>query len=177
MVFRNSPDKGQWVLAEFVDAIGKHRDKFALTVVSPDGQPVPISSEWLADSETRLAKLPAAKFELARLYRESDILVDASFHEGFGLVPLEAMMSGCVVVSSDSGGVNEFLVDGENGAIVREVNKPERYVEAVLSLAANRQQLERLRANALKRASELDGARAYRGYLEYFSRLLSASRS
>ena len=129
---------------------------------------------WLATGEARSARLPAAMLALPRLYRESDILVDASFHEGFGLVPLEAMMSGCVVVSSDSGGVNEFLVDGENGTIIREVNKPERYVEAVLGLANNRQQLERLRANALARASELDGARAYRGYLEYFSRLLSA---
>jgi GT2 family glycosyltransferase len=173
VIIRNSPDKGQWVLAEFVDALAKHRDKFSLTVISPDGQPVPVSAEWLCDDETRLAKLPVAKFELAKLYRESDILVDASFHEGFGLVPLEAMMSGCVVVSSDSGGVNDFLVDGENGRIIREVNKPEQFLAATLELARNREKFEQLRTRALARASELQSSQVYTKYHNYFAGLLN----
>jgi glycosyltransferase involved in cell wall biosynthesis len=175
VVFRNSPDKGQWVLAEFVDELAKHRDQFSLTVISPEGQPVPICQDWLADSETRLAKLPVAKFELAKLYRESDILVDASFHEGFGLVPLEAMMSGCVVVSSDSGGVNDFLVDGNNGRIIKEVNKPEQYLRATLELAQDRNRLEQLRTRALARATELQSSKAYNKYHNYFAGLLADS--
>jgi glycosyltransferase involved in cell wall biosynthesis len=38
--------------------------------------------------------------------------------EGFGLTNLEAMASGCVVVSTDTPGVRDYLCDGENGRMI-----------------------------------------------------------
>ncbi|MBN1452877.1 MAG: glycosyltransferase family 4 protein [Anaerolineales bacterium] len=56
--------------------------------------------------------------ELARLYATSDVFVSASWREGFGLPPLEAMACGTPVVLTDSGGVREYARPEENCLMV-----------------------------------------------------------
>jgi glycosyltransferase involved in cell wall biosynthesis len=56
--------------------------------------------------------------ELARLYATCDLFVSASWREGFGLPPLEAMACGAPVVLTDSGGVREYARPGENCLMV-----------------------------------------------------------
>ena len=51
---------------------------------------------------------------LARL-RESEIFVMASKPEGFGIVYLEAMSSGCVTIGTEGEGISDLIVHGENG--------------------------------------------------------------
>jgi glycosyltransferase involved in cell wall biosynthesis len=55
---------------------------------------------------------------LAETYAGSDLFVSASWHEGFGLPPLEAMACGTPVILTDSGGVRDFARDGENCLVV-----------------------------------------------------------
>jgi glycosyltransferase involved in cell wall biosynthesis len=56
--------------------------------------------------------------ELPDLYRRSDVFVSASWGEGFGLPPLEAMACGVPVVVTDSGGVRDYARSGENCLMV-----------------------------------------------------------
>jgi glycosyltransferase involved in cell wall biosynthesis len=56
--------------------------------------------------------------ELAELYATCDLFVSASWREGFGLPPLEAMACGAPVVLTDSGGVREYARHGENCLMV-----------------------------------------------------------
>lgn len=51
---------------------------------------------------------------LGEVYRSCDIFVSGSYYESFPLPPLEAMSSGCAVVSTDNEGIKEYGVDGEN---------------------------------------------------------------
>ena len=55
---------------------------------------------------------------LAQLYRSSDLFVSASWGEGLGYPPLEAMACATPVVLTDSSGVRDFAVDGENCLMV-----------------------------------------------------------
>jgi glycosyltransferase involved in cell wall biosynthesis len=53
-----------------------------------------------------------------QLLSNSDLFALPSFHEGFGLVYLEAMSCGLPVIASTDGGQNDFLVDGETGFLI-----------------------------------------------------------
>lgn len=50
--------------------------------------------------------------ELAKWLAAADVLALPSYHEGFGLVALEAMAAGAPVVASDVGGLSYLLADG-----------------------------------------------------------------
>ncbi len=58
--------------------------------------------------------------ELNKLYADCRIIVMSSMvPESFGLVGIEAMAFGKPVVAFDSGGINEWLIDGETGFLVK----------------------------------------------------------
>jgi alpha-1,3-rhamnosyl/mannosyltransferase len=62
-----------------------------------------------ADGVRRLGEVPAA--DLPGLYGAAGAFVFPSFHEGFGLPPLEAMACGAPVVASTGGSLPEILGD------------------------------------------------------------------
>jgi len=57
--------------------------------------------------------------ELHDLYRRCFAVIFPAFNEDWGLVPLEAMSFGKTVVSSDTGGPRETMIDGKTGWLVR----------------------------------------------------------
>lgn len=63
--------------------------------------------------------------DLQKLMGERQVFVLISKHETFGLVYLEAMLQGCIVIASRFGGVDGIIKDGENGFLCEEGNKEE----------------------------------------------------
>lgn len=51
----------------------------------------------------------------SKLYRVADVAVFPSLYEPFGIVAIEAMISGCPVVVSDTGGLSELVKHKVNG--------------------------------------------------------------
>jgi glycogen(starch) synthase len=84
--------------------------------------------------------------QLAALYREHDaLLFPVRWEEPWGLVPLEAMASGCPVVATGRGGSAEYLEDGRN-CLLAQVGHPESLAECVRRLADSPDLRARLRA-------------------------------
>jgi GT2 family glycosyltransferase/glycosyltransferase involved in cell wall biosynthesis len=130
MILRGSVEKGDWVLMDLMKSLLREKDR------EIDINMIYFSDVAFGEPDSRLHLIrgPLRRHALADLLRQTDIFVDASLHEGFGMFPLEAMACGAVPVVSDSGGINQFVVDGQNGIIIREVNKVKKYVSAVKRL-------------------------------------------
>lgn len=151
-VIRSAPDKGQWVLLEVLDLLAEVPG-IELTFVAANVAMLP--RVWADREGTRVVSLPIDRVRMGEVLRTCDVLIDASFHEGWGLLPHEAISSGVVPVVSDSGGIRDFVHHETSGLVVEAVNRPERYVEAVTRLHEDRALLAKLREGALESANEL----------------------
>jgi glycosyltransferase involved in cell wall biosynthesis len=72
---------------------------------------------------------------LAELYEGSLALLFTAPNEDFGIVPLEAMASGLVVIGPDAGGPKESVVHGRTGWLVA-AGDPTAYAERMRAVAA-----------------------------------------
>ena len=60
--------------------------------------------------------------EVFKLYMESDIACFPSWAEPFGIVCIEAMLTGTITIGSTSGGMSEIIKDGKDGFLVKPKN-------------------------------------------------------
>lgn len=78
-------------------------------------------------------KNPEQKFLVENIYNKSSIFLSTSWSEGWGLPPMEAMACGCAVVSTDSGGVRDFIIDNKTALMCEPKNITQIY-ECMLKL-------------------------------------------
>lgn len=84
--------------------------------------------------------------ELGFLYATCELFVSASWHESFGLPPLEAMACGAPVVLTDSGGVREYAQTGTN-CIMVPTRDPKALSDAMIKLLTDEALSQHLREN------------------------------
>ena len=108
--------------------------------------------------------------EVERWMAASDIVVNASHHEPFGLVIVEAMASGCAVVAVAAGGPTEIISDGESGLLVAN-QRPEDFERALRHLLRSAELRARLGAEAVKRAQHFSREEMTRKFAALLSRL------
>ena len=120
--------------------------------------------------------------ELAATYASADIFLFASRTDTFGQVLLEAQASGLPVVAVGEGGPASIVTDHITGRLC--AANAEELSEAVLELAANPAQRERLAQNALRSVQERTWERSlqrladgYRSALEPAAARIEASRA
>jgi glycosyltransferase involved in cell wall biosynthesis len=96
--------------------------------------------------------------DLVKLYLQSDIFVLPCISlpddvEGFGIVVLEAAISGTPIVATRTGGIPEAVIDGKTGLLV----EPSDYngmVQAISKLIKDNHFREYLAGEAKKRVNE-----------------------
>jgi len=112
--------------------------------------------------------------QLPEAYSWADIYVDASLLHGFGRTGVEAMACGTATIVSDSGGVREYAVDGENALIVP-VGDEEATYQAIVRLLDSDEERERLRTNGIKAVQQYADPLAAGEMLEIFLKLVNGS--
>ena len=135
--------KGFADLIEALNLIDSNKYPFELSVISQDD--LDISR---AGFPIKLYK-PDSDTELADIYRGGEIFIHSSWFEGFGVPPLEAQACGLAVVSTDSGGVREFLRDEYNALIVQP-REPKSLAHAVERVIKDGMLRRELAANGLE---------------------------
>lgn len=84
--------------------------------------------------------------EIPSILREMDVFVIPSDQEGLCIAGLEALASGCPVVSTRCGGPEEYVLDGQTGSLVP--GDPEALADAIAAIVVDRARRSRLGAEA-----------------------------
>lgn len=90
--------------------------------------------------------------ELATLFERSDILVQPSRWESFGVVLLEAMAVDLPVIATNVGGVSELVIDGVTGLLIPP-DDLDALTDAMMKLTGDKELRERLAQNGRSMAS------------------------
>lgn len=95
----------------------------------------------------------------------STMFVLISNHEVFGLVYLEAMLQGCIVVASRESGADGIIRDGENGFLCESGNSDELtgIIDSVAEMS--QEELQQMSSNAQKTAQLFSDAKVAEMYL------------
>ena len=106
------------------------------------------------------------------LLRESAVFALPTLYEGFGITNLEAMASGCAVVSTDTWGVKDYLDHEKNGLLVAP-RSPVELAEAVSRLLQNTEFRKRLAANGRRTAEQYSMEESLDRELRYIEKITS----
>ena len=172
MNLRNEGLKGGSVLNDIIKKLTIEMNDIDITVINNSKK----ADFCVNNNKTvnlEIIKGPISKIEMYSLIRESDILVDASFSEGFGLLPLEAMCTGTIPVVSDSLGNREYCVDGENSIIIEKVNDSDLYVEKIKEILNDKTKMNHLKENAIKTANNYKFEKTIFDYYDVLCKILS----
>jgi alpha-1,3-rhamnosyl/mannosyltransferase len=107
--------------------------------------------------------------DLPALYSGAELFLQLSWHEGFGLPPLEAMACGTAAVVSDRGALPEIAGPG---ALVVDPAEEESAAQAIAGLLGNEAARRELAARGQARAAEFTWARHARGLLGVYREAL-----
>ena len=88
-----------------------------------------------------------ASKDVQRMYKCADVSVFPSTYEPFGIVALEAMLSGTPVVVSDIGGLNEIVDHGING-MKSYAGNPNSLADSILTLLYDHKLCDTITKNA-----------------------------
>jgi glycosyltransferase involved in cell wall biosynthesis len=111
--------------------------------------------------------------ELIWLYRNCYANLYPSLYEGFGLPVLEGMQFGAATVASNASSIPEVAGDA---AMLLAPEDVEGWAQAMLLLAENRQQRDRLRAAATVQAARFDAKRSAAALLALYAEALAAPK-
>jgi trehalose synthase len=88
------------------------------------------------------------------IQRRSDIVVQKSLAEGFGLTVAEAMWKSRPVVASRRGGIQDQIVDGESGVLLDDPLDLEAFAGVLRRLLGDRDERQRLGTAARQRVED-----------------------
>lgn len=116
--------------------------------------------------------------QIPSMYRDHDIFVYASaWDEPFGLTHLEAMASGCPIVSTDCGGPTEYLAHEENSLILEKDN-PRMMAQAIARLLQNAVLRRRLAENARRLVEQkFNAMRSFEQMEAYLKKAVGRTKS
>lgn len=89
------------------------------------------------------------------ILRDTDIYICNSEYESFGLPTLEAMTCGAAVITTDTGGMRDFVVDGENALVINHHDKKDMKSK-IENLINHRDLMNRIAHNGMVTASKFN---------------------
>lgn len=165
MIMRNNVMKGDWILYDVIKKLDNRISGMDINVIHMNQY---AEFPELVNNNLNLHLGPLSRKDVIQLLQKSDIYVDASLNEGFGLTPLEAMAAGNIVVASNSFGNNDYIVNEENGYLIDKVNDSNEYVERIIEIINNNKIYNTMKKNSYNKVKEFDIDNSIEKYINYF---------
>lgn len=136
MIYNTSPNKGSIYGINALKILKKKYPEIKATLfgVCPRPKLLPRWIDYYQD--------PPQKIIVEDIYNKSSIFLCSSISEGWGLPGAEAMSCGCALVSTNTGGVNDYAINLKT-AILTKPENTEMIVESI-KLLLNNDQLRRV---------------------------------
>lgn len=115
--------------------------------------------------EYKEISFPGSVMDMKSLYAKADIYVSYSIYEGLSLTLLEAMASGCAVVSTRTGGTSEAIENGQSGILV-DVGDSRAFLHELGTLIQDRERISELGRNAATAVRRYDFANTCRSFVQ-----------
>jgi len=169
---RFSIDKGIELLPELIEQIMAVKDA-TFTAVCPynssEGELKEIKDsimrlEQKYPKRIRIIYSSQDQAKLIRLYQESQVYIQPSKYESFGLCILEAMATGRPVVAFNVGGIPEVI---DNAGFV--VNNKKELIYKTIQLLEDEEECVRIGKNANQRAKTFDWDKIAKQTLQYYN--------
>jgi glycosyltransferase involved in cell wall biosynthesis len=138
-VGRLSAEKGVKTLLAACGLLTKWKVDYSLTVVGtgPRGKTLSDLAHRSGISNRIKFVRPVPRGHLGAYYRSTDVLCVPSLDEPLGNVVLEGLISGCLVVGSELGGIRFIISDGIDGYLVPP-DKPRKWAEKLFFISENK---------------------------------------
>jgi glycosyltransferase involved in cell wall biosynthesis len=148
MVFSKTPVKGA---ADGIEALTLTRRKYPdLSVVMFGLTNLRLSiPKWIEYHSN-----PAQEYIVREIYNNSTIFLCPSWAEGYSLPPAEAAACGCAVVSTDNGGIRDYIEHGVTG-MLSSPQTPGELADNLCLLLGNEDLRERLARAANSAVAQL----------------------
>lgn len=92
-------------------------------------------------------EVPIDKMPL--IYQSIDVVCCPARYEGFGLVPIEAMVSGTAVIASRTGAYSDMIISGSNGELI-DCGSHQQLLEKLRLVTNTRATIERYKSEGMK---------------------------
>ncbi|WP_273687845.1 glycosyltransferase [Ketogulonicigenium vulgare] len=144
---RLDPQKGVHRLADIFHMLAQQVPDIQISIAG--SSVIDASSSGFAfPAQTKMLGAVRGRDALTDLFAQADIMILPSLYEGLPLSILEAQRCGVVVLATDVGAVSEAITDGVNGLLINEIGCEVGFVEQIIKLDKNRDQLTQISQQA-----------------------------
>lgn len=157
--------KGDFILLEILKKLTLKNYNIEINIIYKREIMFPVNNSNILINKY---KGPLKREKVFEIMTKTDIYIDASIMEGFGLMALEAMAAGVVPIMSNSFGINDYAEDGKNCFVINNINDADKYLEKIEFLLENEEILNEMSKNAKNKAFEFDFDKNIKKYIEYF---------
>lgn len=168
-MLRNDNLKGDFILLDVIRSLINQCNNITINVLY-NAEQIYFPKCDNESVEINLFQGPFERKMIADILQKSDLFVDASLTEGFGLMALEAMTAGNVCVVSDSGGIHEYMDDGNNGFIISNVLDIDSYVKKIIKLLNDEVLYSSMKKQVEKTILNYDYDDVCQKYIEFFQK-------
>ncbi len=113
--------------------------------------------------------------EVLSKMQKSQFFVMVSYPEGLGIVYLEAMRSGCIVVGTRGEGIQDIIVSGHNGFLV-ERDSPEEIIKEIEKCEKKPQLMKSISLEAQKSVEMLTWENNAKNCIDFFEQILKSRK-